>query len=255
MLVGSSSPVVFLIPVIPRALSPDWAATVGQLEACLHSLIRQSSSRWLALVISNDNVASALPRDHRVKALHFPGAVPDRASGKDRHAKRLWAASLYLAQNQEAFFFRLDADDLASRRLVRTLNLLRFFGAQAIQLRAGYYLDLSNGRLGIRRRWFERFCGSTYGIRITRKEAEQPFERGVSRLQKGLSGRHADFELSARQLGKLLFRMRMPLVAYTVNSPSSLSTIKGRERHVREGEELSERRANKILVKEFGYAW
>jgi hypothetical protein len=244
--------VIFVIPLTPQIHSTNWAQVEKNLDRTLQSLVNQSSSRWLAIVIHTEEPNSEFlnhPQIHFLEA-PFPPQRKIDGSSKDQHGKRFFAGAWARKQGLGgSVFFALDADDLVHRDFTQVLLSEHQDGSV---MAVGWFLDASTKKL----HWKKDFylsCGSCFGSVFSEEELPKDLNDSGSVYSQIMCGAHGETHERALELGKSVSEISFPFIAYVINHSESMAfKIKGGQRKWSFGQEVCAKDVSPVLVRDFG---
>ncbi len=243
----------FVVPLKARYNAHDWDYVLHLLRETLASVQRQTSADFRVCVACQDDPGLGALGDDRLQWLRFQGSPPERGDGKGGDAdKKAKIAAIGCAMREacleETYVTYLDADDLISSTLVKTV--LERDNKAGFIFRSGYVLDLARNILSLMEDRFDRDCGTSSSCYMTYAD----FPTGLSDYKSYFvnMARHAYSRELAEMRGLVLEDFPYPAALYRINHGDSLERLKhglkrGRGRPVEADE------AARVLEEHFGW--
>lgn len=239
--------VVFAIPLKPRSRSKDWGLVEHNLSVTLRSVRQSTNCNYMCAIAGHDRPDV----DYRDDAVFLPVDFPEPTglpeAGRDKYRKLrhigAWVRSV--GADEKTLVMFLDADDLISSRLV---DFALSTTADALVVRDGYRLDLSNGRIGAIDGDFHMRCGSSFFVRF--QEEDFPLSWKDNQTYFGqMHGHMSRFEV-ASAAGKRVEAVPFRAVTYLINHADSLQLERGRTKKVSKRSLVD---AGDTIAAEFGF--
>lgn len=221
-----TTPFVFGIPLMARALSPDWETTCRLLSRTILSCFSNPDEQVTVRVACHDlpDLDPAVePYRDRLIFTQMARAVPALDSGKlerreDKYAK-MRAIVVGAGKAGGGHVFMLDSDDLVSNTIV---SHIRSFGKVSVIFTFGYVRDDVTGDMYCREE-FDLFCGSCCAVFLGPNE-DTGKDLKPHRLAKVNMGHHAWRKYIVKFGGEYV-ESREPHVIYIKNHGVNLSFL------------------------------
>lgn len=223
---GSEALLIFLIPLLPRLHSHNWAKVSENLDRTLASVLGSGDRNVRAIVIHHEAPESKFRFDDRVTFLLSQAPPKDsyRAGSADKYRKRREGAAYARAKKwTPGFFFNLDADDLVSNRLIPFLRAQSFLDCVSIE--KGFILDTATGTARVRDRFYT-ICGSSFGSSFGSADLPSDHSDSGSLFTKIMSGPHQKIIERANQMSRFATSPGFPGILYITNHTESLRNRK-----------------------------
>lgn len=174
-------PFFFGIPLIARAVTPDWPVVEHLLGLTLRSLLAQSDSDVRVLLAAQDMPEPwlALGDDPRFTLLSADWDPEPPTAANDDGGRKKWLIKQRVRDEGGGLLMFLDADDWVASDLVRLARAAIGPGTVGAIISAGYAIDYQSGRTlpfpigGGFDEQFHQLCGSSTVARVV-PEAEDP---------------------------------------------------------------------------------
>lgn len=155
----------YVIPLRPRARTPDWDRAIVLLRQTLNSILAAREGALKIFVVSHDlldleEYAQSPIRFEQVEFLLPPVGDYD-AGQRDRNWKVTRGCQLAVEEKMD-WVFVCDADDLVSCELNGIIE--KSTGYDAVMTQNGYEVDARDAR-AFRRKNIQEICGSTFALR------------------------------------------------------------------------------------------
>ncbi|MFW2830107.1 glycosyltransferase family 2 protein [Sphingomonas sp. ID0503] len=219
-------PFWFGISLISAQASKDWERTVAVFRNCLRAILAQDDPHFRVVVAGHERPEVPELNDPRVSFI-----VSDRAPAakpSEFRADKMWKRRLIFHRMRAGgggYFMPVDADDLVSNRLV---SYIRAQGVKpGFVIQKGYALDWTARRLAmVPGAWsvpFERVCGTSAVVLLDPERIPMLHQTDVDDVVQALLGPHANWRLTAEEVGRPLEEIDWPAAVYVVNTAVNLS--------------------------------
>ncbi len=208
----------FIVPVRPRATTPDWEDASLHLRQCLHSLLSQTSGEFHIFCISHE-LPELLPQDSRITYLqvHFPPPSGTTCSALEDVAKKrlLGISSL---DSRFSHFMLVDGDDRVSKTLAEFV--LKDRASIGWYVGQGYHWSTKKRALS---RWinFSDFCGTSIVFPVSARDIILNCENPIRGMSHEFSHNRVISTLSRN--GIVFEPIPFPAVVYVYTARNNLS--------------------------------
>jgi len=228
---GDRPPFWFGISLISRTASADWERTVTVFRNTLRAILAQDDPDFRVVVSGHDRPDIVEMDDPRVSFI--VSDRPPAAKPSEFRADKMWKRRLIFHRIREAgggYFMPVDADDLVSRRLV---SYVRARGVRdGFVVMQGYVLDWSRRLLAaVPGAWsapFERVCGTSAVFLLRPEQIPLLHQNDMDDVAQALLGPHANWRLTAEEVGRPLEEVDFPAAVYVINTAVNLSFARQR---------------------------
>jgi hypothetical protein len=223
----SKKRVFFTIPLAGKRDEAGWDVTSLMLKNTLRSILRQTDPDFLVVITGHERPSIKEIDDPRVIFLHSEFAKPDNPSEYMRDKSRKKNNNfLYVSNQGGGYVILFDADDLASRHLVRYIREQN--DPNGYIFKHGYALDYSTGMIapipGVWKDPFNHICGSCAAFYVTQEEIGSTHKE-IHCSYLGNFKRHGKWEETAIRLGRPLRPVPFPAAVYVLNTSQNTSVI------------------------------
>jgi hypothetical protein len=214
--------VTFGIPFVSRRVAPNWASVQNLLASTLGSLFNQEGADVRVIIACHESPDIPEVNDPRVTIVNVDFDIPRwRWEMQIDQLRKMEVIGSVHRKAGEGWLFMIDADDLASRRLAKTILDSR---VKAIIIQRGFRLDAKRGVYQIMRRFYGK-CGSCAAVNWAADELPLMPLTDPSVMHEMLDHRHYQWPKFFKDRGWSVRFLTDPMLVYNVNHGSNQSDV------------------------------